>query len=183
MRTNVDHATAHPVADATVFGRDDAPGIAQLAEDLLAFIPVYYNGNRTLVVTSQGIFYLPWRCQWVKTNVLQHFAISQRDLRRACEQDLNLSLFTPLVITSAKVVYAPMKVREPISRNDGAHGYFRIDAIRSADSISPSATRLGIGDIASIDILMPRPKVLTRVHEARSSLILQEARNVPYPSL
>ncbi|TDY50077.1 hypothetical protein C7445_103122 [Alicyclobacillus sacchari] len=183
MKKIIVDGTVHPVAGAEVYTRGDAPGIAQLAEDLLAFIPVYCNGNRTMVVTSRSLFYLPWRCQWVKTRVLQHFAISQRDLRRACEEDLNLSLFTPLAIASASVVYAPIKVREPISRNDGAHGYFRIDAIRSADAISAHTTRLTIDEIAAIDVLMPRTKVLARVREARSSLILHCARNVPYPSL
>ncbi|WP_281759478.1 hypothetical protein [Alicyclobacillus hesperidum] len=175
--------TVHPIAGADVFVREDAPGIAQLADDLLAFIPVYCNGNNTLVVTSRGLFYLPWRSQWVKRSMLQHFSISQRDLRRACEEDLHVSLYVPLAIPSADVVYAPLKVREPISRNDGAHGYFRMDAIVAADVVSPAATRLMIADVATIDVLMPRPKVLSRLREARASLILQGARSVPYPSV
>jgi len=172
----------HPLENVPLHSQTDAPRIAEIARQIAAFVPVYCQGNRTLVLLSEGrMFYLPHRAQWVRDALLRHFAISQRDLRRACEEDLNRSLFAPLVIPAEGLAYAQLRVRTPIGRNDGAQGFFRIDAIRGVRATNPDETAVQMADGIEFMVRMSRPKVVERVLAARSALILQQARGVAYP--
>ncbi|WP_206831821.1 hypothetical protein [Alicyclobacillus fructus] len=172
----------HPIADVPLYTQADAPRMGEIARQVIAFVPVYCQGNRTLVLLSGGhMFYLPYRAQWVREALLRHFAISQRDLRRACEEDLNRSLFAPVVIPTEGVAYAQVRVRRPIGRNDGAQGFFRIDAIRGVRAANAEETAVQMADGIEFIVRMPRPKVVERILAARSALILQQARGVAYP--
>ncbi|ACV57329.1 hypothetical protein Aaci_0267 [Alicyclobacillus acidocaldarius subsp. acidocaldarius DSM 446] len=172
----------HPMENVPVHTEGDAPRMGEIARQITAFVPVYCQGNRTLVLLSEGrMFYLPHRAQWVRETLLRHFAISQRDLRRACEEDLNRSLFAPVVIPAEGLAYAQLRVRTPIGRNDGAQGFFRIDAIQGIRAINPEETAVRMSDGIEFMVRMPRPRVVERVLAARSALILQRARGVAYP--
>ncbi|WP_367306466.1 hypothetical protein [Alicyclobacillus acidocaldarius] len=172
----------HPMENVRLLSHTDAPRMGEIARQIIAFVPVYCQGNRTLVLLSQGtMFYLPHRVHWVRECLLRHFAISQRDLRRACEEDLNRSLFAPVVIPAEGVAYAQLRVRTPIGRNDGAQGFFRIDAVQGIKATGPEETVVQMADGIDFVVRMPRPKVIERVLAARSALILQQARGVAYP--
>ncbi|WP_041694875.1 hypothetical protein [Alicyclobacillus acidocaldarius] len=172
----------HPMDNVPVHTEADAPTMGEIARHITAFVPVYCQGNRTLVLLANGsMFYLPRRAQWVRETLLRHFAISHRDLRRACEEDLNRSLFAPVVIPAAGLAYAQLRVRTPIGRNDGAQGFFRIDAIRGVRAINTEETAVRMEGGIDFMVRMPRPRVVERVLGARSALILQLARGVAYP--
>ncbi|SIT09009.1 hypothetical protein [Alicyclobacillus vulcanalis] len=174
--------THHPIPNVPVYEESDVPRIGEIALQIVAFVPVYCQGNRTLVLLSNGdMFYAPHRAQWVRDGLLRHFAISGKDLRRACEEDLNRSLFSPVVIPVERLAYAQIRVRAPIGRNDGTQGYFRIDAIRKTRPVGPEETVVEMVKGIEFIARMARPKVVERILAARSALILQRARGVAYP--
>lgn len=174
----------HPIPGLPIYRRTEAPPMEKWFRALLVLMPVYIDGNgnnSTLVVLQNGeMFYILLRTQSVKNHLLKHFYISQQDLRRACEQDIAVSLHTPLVFASEDRVYATLKVRKPISRNDGANGYFRLDVIAGAYATSRQTTRLQLENGISVEIDMPIDRVVSRTRAARNSLILFKSRGEPY---
>lgn len=143
----------HPMPGVAIYEKRTAPPMEKWFRSLMVLMPVYVNGNSTLVILDTGeMFYTMHRTQSMKQKLLAHCLLSQRELRRACEQDLDFSLHTPLVFTSENRVYATLKMRRPIDRNDGANGYVRLDMIDDARPTSKTTTRLFLTNGMAIDV-------------------------------
>lgn len=181
-RTWIHYETQHPMENARVYERMvQVPEVRFWLADIMAFIPVYSQGNGCLVATrDEELLYLPCRTYWLRKKLMGHFAINEQSLRRACEEEVGTSLYTPLILPGQDSILAPMKVRTPLTRNDGAIGYFRLQNVTGKVPTSDTTINLLMGDTLAFHIEMSMKNVHKRIMNARITEAVMARRGRPY---
>lgn len=182
MKEPVCDESYHPMEGIQVFEVSrQMPRLESWVGQVTAFVPVYFNGNITLVLLEdQTAMYVPYRTPWLRTCIARHFGIVLQGLRRAREEDLGKSMNTPLLIPSENKAFVPLKVRNPISRNDGATGFFRTDTITQIDGLSQTHCKVTVSNHLAFHIHLNKQQVIDRVRNSRSFEILFRHRGDPY---
>ncbi|WAH36841.1 hypothetical protein [Alicyclobacillus dauci] len=174
----IGHDTLHPIPHSTVYEKPSiVPDLAQWIRQLSAFLPVYQNGNSTMIsLENEETWYLPWKVQTQYQKVAEENCVDTRALRRAYEELIGHTLYLPLVTKIYPAIYVPLKVRHPDIRNDGAVGYFRTRDIAIVKPIAAQTTLITLTNHHSFFIDMKKILVDRRIRNARNFDVLLDHR-------
>lgn len=133
-----------------------------------ALIPVYQNGNATLVIfQNRQLWYLPWSIAAVY-NRLAHANLTTKSLiRRQYEQEMGACQNVPLVCQRVGTVYPAFKFRSPLVRTDGASAYVNLAQIAKCKIVSERTCRIILTNDVSLHIQMRQWQVERRIREAK----------------
>ncbi|WAH41821.1 hypothetical protein NZD89_27065 [Alicyclobacillus fastidiosus] len=170
----VEEKTAHPVPNAVVHhSTRRVPPVREWISRVSLWIPVYLNGNASLVVLEDGTqWYVPWKSMNLYQRAAKAVFLQTQDLRRAYEDALGRSQYVPFINPHTQTVYPALKVRNPHTRNDGAVGYFRLDAIQHLRPVSDETCHLHTHHPFTFDILMAKQSAQRRMRDAGTFSIL-----------
>lgn len=100
-------------------------------KNILAIIPVYLKdkGNCTNIITSENSLLIKKTINTVLKLLANYFFIDLNASKNYCKKVIGIVNNSPIVFNDENI-FVPIKVRKPISRNDGAFGYFNIDCIK-----------------------------------------------------
>lgn len=174
--------TVHPMPGARVYQRmKDVPPVRTWMADVMAFVPVYLNGNACLVVTSnEELMYIPCRAQRMRQHLANYNTINSQLLRSLCQQEMGASLNIPLLLPKSEIIYGAFKVRKPMTRNDGATGYFRLQDVVDKFSLHDGTTELWMGETLSFHLDMSIQSVYARIRDSRNVEAILERRGRRY---
>lgn len=99
-------------------------------KNIIAIIPEYIQnyGNSTKIITENSDEVLKYkRLHTVIKNIAKIYAVDLKAIREYCKKIIGVSNVVPIPL--GRSIFIPLKVRKPISRNDGCFGYFNIDYI------------------------------------------------------
>lgn len=101
-----------------------------IEQDILAILPTYRGdkGNCTLLLREDGQQIIGRTVKTVIKRICKHHHIDLRAANETYGGLLNLKTSIPLVISPDRI-YIQLKVREPIGKDDGAMGYFKVGEI------------------------------------------------------
>ena len=104
--------------------------------EIMAIIPVYLDmkGNGTRIITRRGkdVFVFK-RIQTVIRLISEYFTLDMRASRRYYGQFIGASNIVPIPFDGENI-FVPIKMRRPISKNDGSFGYFNLRFIEKVDT-------------------------------------------------
>lgn len=102
-----------------------------ILEHIIAFIPVYLSlkGNCTLIYTKEGKSYdIDKTLNTVLNQLARYYLVDLKATRRYCANILSIKNLTPIPFNMDNI-FAPIKVRKPLFKNDGSIGYVNIEYI------------------------------------------------------
>lgn len=98
---------------------------------IMAIIPVYLDikGNSTKVVTlKEGYIYIYKTIQTVIKLIARYFTVDLQSVRKYYGGMIGAKNIVPIPFNKQNI-YVPIKVRKPISKNDGSMAYFNLKSI------------------------------------------------------
>ncbi|MFD1675792.1 hypothetical protein [Alicyclobacillus fodiniaquatilis] len=169
---------AHPIAGARVYERKpDMPNIERFASGISAWIPTYHAGHASLIALANGErWYVPKSAKSIYMALARLHCVNLRHLRHVYEAHLRRSIYLPLVVGAQMRAYAPLKVRTPLTRNDGAMGYFRVDHVAAVRVKNRDVCFIEIHSGDVFEIQMPKLHVEQRLRDADSLCVLMRHR-------
>jgi len=125
-----------------------------ISERIIAILPVYLpmKGNCTTFITLQGGNYeVNKTVKAVLRQMSSYFLVDLNHIKAYYGSLLNVKNLIPIPFNKDNV-FIPIKVRKPISRNDGSIGYINIDHIKKVSRIDERAKIL-LTNSSTIDSL------------------------------
>lgn len=120
-------------------------GIEQyLQEGLLALVPVYENGYRSAVITSQAAHREPRGVPWLLERLAAFYNLDLSLLRRRCAELLDIKSHISMPLNE-NLVLVPVKVRQAREQGETTMGYvsmLQVKEITCAKDEPPWQTRL-----------------------------------------
>ncbi|KNF09669.1 hypothetical protein CLPU_2c01200 [Gottschalkia purinilytica] len=104
-----------------------------VSSGIKAVVPVYLNmkGNATLIITdTQKDIYVYKNIKTVMNMIARHFMIDLKQTRKYYGNIIGSKNSVPIVF-NINNIFIPGKVRNTISKNDGAFGYFNLIHIQT----------------------------------------------------
>lgn len=99
---------------------------------ILGIIPVYLKnmGNSTSIITLENEeIYIYKAINTVIKILAKYFLVDLNACKSYCRKTIGILNVSPLVFNHENI-FVPLKVRKPISKNDGSLGYFNINYIK-----------------------------------------------------
>ncbi|WP_206919256.1 hypothetical protein [Alicyclobacillus suci] len=176
----IDEHTVHPLQGAVVYQSSrQVPPIRDWISNVSLFIPVYYNGNVSLVIfRDSSRWYVPWSTPNLYRRGLKALMLDPQEVRRAYELELGRHQYAPFINPHNHTVYPALKVRNPHTRNDGAVGYFRLDDGEVIKPVAAMRSVLYTQFNFAFDILMSKQCAMNRRRDSHNFLVLSEYRHV-----
>lgn len=109
-------------------------------QDFLAILPAYRGdfGNCTLIVREDGQFIVGRTLRTVIRKICQHHHIDLKSANSYYGQMLSQRTGIPLAVSPERI-YIQLKTREPVGKDDGAMGYFRLSSIKDVSENNGAA--------------------------------------------
>ncbi len=100
-------------------------------EDIIAIIPTYDKeyGNCTSLIYKDGKETIKKTARTFIKNLCKHYHFDQKASNNYFSDLLSVRSNLPLVF-SKDLIYIQLKVREPIGKDDGAMGHFKLEDIK-----------------------------------------------------
>lgn len=128
-----------------------------IEQDILAILPTYRGdkGNCTLILREDGQQIVGRTVKTVIKKICKHHHIDLRAANETYGSLLNLKTNIPLVISPERI-FVQLKVREPVGKDDGAMGFFKLGGIdevinREGVAIVRLRNKTEVGCICSAD--------------------------------
>jgi len=128
-----------------------------IEQDILAILPTYRGdkGNCTLILREDGQHIIERTVKTVIKKICKHNHIDLRAANETYGGLLNLKTNIPLVISPERI-FIQLKAREPVGKDDGAMGYFKLGGIdevieREGGAIIRLKNKTEIGCLCSAD--------------------------------
>lgn len=103
----------------------------KIQRDIIAIIPTYEDsfGNCTSLIFCQGQETIKITTKTFIKNLCKHYHFDQKASNKYLTSLLSVKSNLPLVF-SKDLIYIQLKVREPIGKDDGAMGHFKLQEIK-----------------------------------------------------
>lgn len=152
-----------------------------ISERIIAILPAYLpmKGNCTTVITLQGGTYeLDRTVKAVLKQLSRYFLVDLNHIKAYYGNLLNIKNLTPIPFNKDHV-FIPIKVRRPISRNDGSIGYINIDHIEKV-SKAEERVKILLTNSCTIDSLNSVETVNKHIKNGNIVKRLIDEKNQPY---
>ena len=100
-----------------------------IEEGLLAVIPVYEEGSKTVILTLKGRRLEPRSLIWLVKKIASHYDLDLVSLRRRCGELLNLKHHISLPMSEG-LVLLPVRSRRAIAAGDITIGYINLKEVK-----------------------------------------------------
>lgn len=101
-----------------------------ITQEIMAFIPTYMDmkGNCTLLYTKGGEIVLEKCTRTILNLISKYYLVDLKELKKYYSSLIGIKNSIPIPFNKDNI-FIPVKVRKPISKNDGALGYINLKYI------------------------------------------------------
>jgi len=156
-------------------------------EGIIGLIPLYIDmkGNSTRVITKENSeVYIYKSIRTVLNIIARYFTLDLNASRKYYGGLIGYSNIVPIPFNRENI-FVPIKVRSPISKNDGSFGYFNIANIKGVREKSEGIEIILDGDISvksiqsmkSIERHIRDGEIVKKIYQDRGKLIVMEDRS------
>ena len=161
-----------------------------IKEGLVAMVPVFDNGDKSIIYTNHGKHHEPRSITWLVEKIARCYSIDFGELRRQCGEVLDAKYHIALPITD-DLVLLPVKVRRQAYEPGGTTiGYISLNPISTVDLPPEGETTwhtvirfkngLELGTLNTIEKVHERIRDGKKVHSEFAQLF---SRSSPYRGL
>jgi len=158
-----------------------------IMEGIIGLIPLYIDmkGNSTRVITKENSeVYIYKSIRTVLNIIARYFTLDLNASRKYYGGLIGYSNIVPIPFNRENI-FVPIKVRSPISKNDGSFGYFNIANIKGVREKSEGIEIILDGDISvksiqsmkSIERHIRDGEIVKKIYQDRGKLIVMEDRS------
>jgi len=158
-----------------------------IMEGIIGLIPLYIDmkGNSTRVITKENSeVYIYKSIRTVLNIIARYFTLDLNASRKYYGGLIGYSNIVPIPFNRENI-FVPIKVRSPISKNDGSFGYFNIANIKGVREKSEGIEIILDGNIfvkslqsmKSIERHIRDGEIVRKIYQDRGKLIVMEDRS------
>lgn len=169
IAVKLDEEMKHPIELATVFDTSaQVPDVASWMARVSVLVPVYLNGNATLIVfDNQQVWYLPWSVATTYDRLALANLTTKSIIRRQYEREMGTNQNVPLICQRVDKILPAFKFRSPLVRTDGAAAYVNLADIVDCKVDSRHTCRMILNTGVDVYLQMRHCHVERRIRETR----------------
>lgn len=139
-----------------------------ISNGIMAIIPLYIDmkGNSTKVkVCSSNDLYIYKSIRSVLTLLARYFMINLNASRRHYGRVIGCKNIVPIPFDKNNI-FVPLKVRKPISKNDGSFGYFNLNRLKRIDK-KENHVQIILENDSAVNIIQSYDSVSKHIKDAK----------------